>query len=111
MEASDVTGELRLCMQIISTCDFEDEAYGTCILDIFRDYHSLIGHFTRLNSAITHFINNVTKPEDMAFLKENTSITPVSVQIAAKLFCHDAVRQDEIVRTILDIMGQSLKDL
>ena len=111
MEASDVTGELRLCMQIISTCDFEDEAYGTCILDIFRDYHSLIGHFTRLNSAITHFINNVTKPENMAFLKENTSITPVSVQIAVKLFCHDAVRQDEIVRTILDIMGQSLKDL
>ena len=49
MEASDVTGELRLCMQIISTCSFEDEQYGQCILDkiqmimckIFRQYYCL----------------------------------------------------------------------
>ncbi len=28
MEASDITGELHLCMQVISTCSFEQELYG-----------------------------------------------------------------------------------
>ena len=29
MEASDITGELHLCMQVISTCSFEQELTGT----------------------------------------------------------------------------------
>ena len=38
MEASDINGELRLCMQIISTCEFESEEYGYCILDKYNEY-------------------------------------------------------------------------
>lgn len=105
MEASDVTGELRLCMQIISTCDFEDDAYGTCILDIFKDYHSLIGHFTKLNSAINHFINGVHKDEDLVFLKENSSITPVSVEIGVQLFCQDELKRKEITKKLLRLLN------
>ena len=103
MEASDVTGELRLCMQIISTCEFEDEAYGQCILDIFRDYHSLIEYFNRLNTAVTNYINGYKNTETLAFFEQNSSITPISVEIAVRLFCKDTSKQTEIVNEICEL--------
>lgn len=102
MEASDVTGELRLCMQIISTCSFEDAAYGRCILDVFRDYHSLIEHFHRLNLAVTDYLGGQFSSEDLSFLKSNPSVTPVAVEIAVKLFCKD---KDIGVKAVNDICG------
>lgn len=85
MEASDVNGELRLCMQIISTCKFEDQLYGKCILDTMRDYHSLIRHFGHLNAAVVHSINHCTSSEDTAFLQNNPLVTPIAIEIAEKL--------------------------
>ena len=52
MEASDITGELRICMQIISTCEFEKSAFGRCILDRERDMWKLIRLFKALNEAV-----------------------------------------------------------
>lgn len=52
MEASDITGELRICMQIISTCEFEQKFLGSCILDKEQDVKKLIPLFKRLNSAV-----------------------------------------------------------
>ncbi len=86
MEASDVNGELRLCMQIISTCKFEDRTYGTCILDVFNDYQSLIRHFGRLNTAISHKQNHCATTEEEAFLTETTFITPMAIEIASRLY-------------------------
>lgn len=85
MEASDINGELRLCMQIISTCKFEDKLYGKCTLDIFRDYHNLIRHFGRLNTAVVHTINECATSADMEFLQNKTLVTPIAVEIATKL--------------------------
>ncbi len=85
MEASDINGELRLCMQIISTCKFEDEAYGTCILDSLCDYPGLIRHFARLNTAVTHRLKGCISEEEQLFLSSNSLITPVSIEIATKL--------------------------
>ncbi len=85
MEASDINGELRLCMQIISTCKFEDETYGKCILDIIRDYPGLIRHFGRLNTAVVHMLNKCVTPEDEEFLQNRTLITPISIEIAKML--------------------------
>ena len=105
MEASDVTGELRLCMQIISTCQFEDEAYGRCILDDFRDYRTLIRHFSRLNSAVAHFISGQMEETDSAFLSQDPFLTPVSVEIAVKLFCEEA-SVPETCRKLLETIAQ-----
>lgn len=79
MEASDVNGELRLCMQIISTCEFEDAAYGYCILDKIRDYPSLVSHFNKLNDAVSGCAGR-------AYLEDNPLLTPAAVQIASMLF-------------------------
>lgn len=85
MEASDINGELRLCMQIISTCKFEDQMYGKCILDTIKDYHSLIKHFGRLNTAVAHTLNECTSTEDSIFLNQNSLITPIAAEIALKI--------------------------
>jgi len=85
MEASDVNGELRLCMQIISTCKFEDQMYGKCILDTIKNYHDLIQHFGRLNTAVAHSLNHCTTDKDKAFLQQNHLVTPISIEIATHL--------------------------
>ena len=85
MEASDINGELRLCMQIISTCKFEDLTYGKCILDTITDYHSLIRHFSHLNTAVVHTLNNCMTAEDTSFLEQNELVTPIALEISKKL--------------------------
>ena len=85
MEASDINGELRLCMQIISTCKFEDLEYGKCILDSIRDYHSLIRHFGRLNTAVAHSVNQCITEDEQNFLEHNPLVTPVSIEIASRV--------------------------
>ena len=85
MEASDIDGELRLCMQIISTCEFEKEAYGHCILDNCCTYKDLISHFRQLNASISNFANET----DQQIPSQNPIITPIAVNIAKQL--HDTL--------------------
>ena len=101
MEASDVNGELRLCMQIISTCEFEDESFGYCILDTFSDYYRLTKHFTRLNSAVSNYIHGHLSSSDLEYLRENTSISPVALRIALQLFCKEGDRQEALLEELL----------
>lgn len=52
MEASDVTGELRLCMQVIGTAGKEQAEYGTSILDRVCEFRKLMELFTELNHVV-----------------------------------------------------------
>ncbi len=85
MEASDINGELRLCMQIISTCEFEDAAYGHCILDTYSDYESLLSHFRHLNTTILAYVNHQLSEEELAIYQKQNFITDISLEIALKL--------------------------
>lgn len=86
MEASDVTGELRLCMQIIATAGKEQEAYGSSILDRINDYRELISLFAGLNSIVVQRFNqgDVHK-EDNDFLKEH-QISDIAIEVAEVLY-------------------------
>jgi len=87
MEASDIDGELRLCMQIISTCEFETETYGRCILDYCNLYDELMAHFKHLNIVTSSYINHqISQLEWEAFQKQKI-YTPISIEIALKLLC------------------------
>lgn len=52
MEASDINGELKICMQIIITAQAEWEKYKTSILDKNMTYDELIQYFIRLNRMV-----------------------------------------------------------
>ncbi len=103
MEASDVTGELRLCMQIISTCSFEEEAYQRCILDDIRKYDDLIRHFRRLNRVVLHVLSDSLRTEDALFFRQNPYITPVATEIAVTLFCKDPAEKNDVIKKLASL--------
>lgn len=85
MEASDVTGELRLCMQIIATAGKEMEVYGTSILDIENEFRNLIALFTELNNIVSRRHHDKSMEMDEHFLKEN-QISEVAIDVAEAVY-------------------------
>ena len=92
MEASDVTGELRICMQIISTAGQEMEVYGKSVLDQETDFRKLIALFTELNNVTTRRKMGNTTERDVQFLKEN-QISQVAQQVAEAVYA--AVKRED----------------
>lgn len=84
MEASDITGELRICMQIISTCEFEQRFLGNCILDKERDMKKLILLFKALNMAVLRRGRGEETEGDKE-LFANSLITEPAVQVAMRV--------------------------
>ncbi len=84
MEASDITGELRICMQIVSTCEFEQRFLGSCILDKVNDVSVLISLFRKLNMAVLRRETGEETEEDRVFLKSEFISEPAK-EVAAQL--------------------------
>ncbi len=84
MEASDITGELRICMQIISTCEFERRFLGSCILDRERNMKKLISLFKALNMAVMRESRGEKTEEDRELL-EGGLITEPAWQVAMRV--------------------------
>ena len=61
MEASDVTGELRLCMQVIATAGMEQTRYGTNLLERENRFKELMQMFDRLDQIVYRYLNGLQK--------------------------------------------------
>lgn len=84
MEASDVNGELKLAMQIITSCEHEYELYGSSILDRVKDYRELTGYFERVNEiAVSGKLGKMT-PLERQWMEKN-AVSGVVRQIADML--------------------------
>ena len=103
MEASDVTGELRLCMQIIATAGKEKAAYGYSVLDKEDDFRRLIALFTELNHVVSrkHKIGSMlsskaadTKKKDDLFLQEK-EISDIAIAVAESVYASIARAREE----------------
>lgn len=98
MEASDVTGELRLCMQIIATAGKERALYGSSVLDRECEFHKLIALFSRLNAVISNKHSVVCdedmRAEDALFLQEN-QISEVAIAVAESVYASIARAREE----------------
>lgn len=84
MEASDITGELRICMQIISTCEFELSSLGSCILDRETDMRRLIMLFKELNGAVIRHGRGEETEADRRLL-ESGLITKPALAVARRV--------------------------
>ncbi len=76
MEASDINGELKTCMQLIITAQYEQEIYDSsgnnkCYLDECNDLRILIPLYQRLNDVMERNLNNKPQQEDAGFLAAN----------------------------------------
>ena len=91
MEASDVTGELRLCMQIIVTAGKEKAIYGTSVLDRGYEFRKLIELFAQLNTVIR--CKHMGASDDL-FLQEN-EISEVAIEVAEAVYASIARARED----------------
>lgn len=99
MEASDINGECRLCLQAVSTANLELAEYGHCFLDHMNDYQEIIQYFKELNSAAQKAVRAAETGEAVqdsgAFLYPWT--TDIAKRAAVRLY---AGNQDILERAL-----------
>lgn len=84
MEASDVTGELRLSMQVIATAGKEQEQYGTNILAKENRFAELMRLFEGVNRVVYHYRNGMEGAEDVHFIRKY-GISEIALAIAVMI--------------------------
>lgn len=118
MEASDLDGELKLAMQVITTCENEYKAYKTCILDKEQNFEKLIAVFRMLNEFVESIRYQVTSENDEKCRKVSKEvkrirkilkdyeingykITDIAVEISILLMCSE----DNSVEKVREVIG------
>lgn len=89
MEASDIRGELKLCMQIISTCEYESSRGELTMVERGMDFDELLMQMKQLN----HFIEKLDNPDTANPMQAD----PHSAQI------HEYVKTHPISKTAAEI--------
>lgn len=99
MEASDITGELKLAMQVIAVCELERQEYGESVIDRIRQFDGLMHYFNGINEAVNHCRMGQTDEEDLRFLKEHR-VSDIAVEASARLFIPDERERAEVVEAV-----------
>lgn len=99
MEASDVTGELRLCMQVIATAGKEREVYGSSILERENRFEELMRIFEGINRCVYRYRNQKETEEDVRFLMRH-AVSEVALRIALMIPGDDPGVQKELLSHI-----------
>lgn len=81
MEASDITGELHLCMEIIAIAGLEQEKYGSNLLDRCNDFAKLMHYGNELNRYALSVIRGEEDVTLKQWAKEN-GISDVALEAA-----------------------------
>ncbi len=85
MEASDVTGECKLCLQAVSTANLETQAYGHCFLEYISEYDEIISYFRRINDIVVRRGRNERTAEDDKWLGKY-AVTEIALYAAARIY-------------------------
>lgn len=107
MEASDLDGELKLAMQVITTCENEYKSYGKCILNKEKNFSALLAYFRRLNEIIEHFRCDEVSAEDEKVVKERMLeglwVSETAIHIAILLMCSEDNSVEAVERKVKGI--------
>ena len=105
MEASDITGELKLSMQVIAVCELEKQIYGSSTIDRIQEFGALMAYFRSLNDLINEIKEGETRmsPPAVEFDLKGDEITDIAIEASARLFCtpEEAHRVAAAVRAYL----------
>lgn len=111
LEASDTTGELKLSMQVISTCENESMSRLATTLDYVNDFTALMNYFRNLNSIINRYKIGQMLDTDISYLC-NRKVSFVAISIAVMLFCDtDDLAIDTLLRISDDMRKQHNEDM
>lgn len=111
MEASDITGELKLAMQVTATSDVEYTRTGRSILDSIDEFAELMNYFKNLNRIVEWYCHKNPEgksqensqenlEENLRFLMED-KVSDSAIEIAAILICTDQKSAEEVMRRIM----------
>lgn len=122
MEASDINGECKLCLQAVSTANLELAQYGRSFLDSVNDYEEIIHYFRGLNSIASNAVSaavresgsnihrHEAKTEYVRTIEEKSrSDTPgglkpwttdIAIKAAVRLYAHGPENADEAYKII-----------
>ena len=106
MEASDITGELKLSMQVIAVCTLEKQEYGESVLDKIRQFDDLMHYFTRLNEIISDYSLKQVNDDDVRFLKEN-QVTDIAIEASARLFITDEAELNKVAEGVRGLLSHA----
>ncbi|NLG05785.1 MAG: DUF4422 domain-containing protein [Clostridia bacterium] len=88
MEASDITGELRLSMQTIATARQEVQNGLPVILDHYQDFEQLMHFFSTLNRIVSHYLNQEATDHDLKWICTEP-VTFIGIEISALMQTSD----------------------
>ncbi len=103
MEASDITGELKLCMQVIATCEREMEKNGKCVLNQISGFSELMELFRILNDAVESIRKGTETQNERDFFMEHT-VSEEAAFVAVRVLCTkpgEAERSMQKIKTLL----------
>lgn len=101
MEASDITGELHLAMQMIATADAEEKRGEECILSREDDFARLVEIFAALNRAVTNFSMGQETAIDRETVGGNL-ISPTAIEIAVTILPNCKMGKTELLTRIME---------
>lgn len=110
MEASDITGECKLCLQAVSTANLELLQYGRSFVERINTYKSIIEYFRALNKVADEAVKNILN-EGMYLSKDsinwikNNEISEIAMRAAIRIFAPDndiAEKAYELCKSDLD---------
>lgn len=99
LEASDTTGELKLSMQVISTCENEKMSNINTALDAITDFSALMNYFRNINNIIKRYMLHQELNTDVVYLR-NRKVSYIAIYIAVMLFCES---DEDAVNTLMRI--------
>lgn len=106
MEASDITGELKLSMQVIAVCELERQEYGTSVIDRISEFDLLMRYFGRLNDVVNAYRMGQADIEDVRFLQEE-KVTPMAIEASARLYCTGESEWQKVTEEMKSAAGGS----
>lgn len=86
MQASDTTGELKLAMQVITTCENEYKNNLKSVVDNIIEFKDLMIYFRNLNGIISRYRMNQNQNEDLEYLQTN-HISYIAIEVAIMISC------------------------
>lgn len=101
MEASDITGELKLSMQVAAVCELERQTLGESVIDRIQQFDELMRYFNRLNDIINACRLGSLQAEEIRFLKEQVSET--AMEASARLFCTEEAELAEVMKRFREL--------
>lgn len=88
MEASDITGELKLVVQIIATCELEEANKKETILCNFHTKEEIITFFHKINQTMELFRKKERMEDVTLFLDEIPfSVSEEAIYVSLKAMC------------------------